>query len=155
MAGSFSQTIILGNVGRDPEIATLKSGAKVASISLATSTSWTDTQTAKREERVEWHRVKIWHESTVSVVERFVHKGSLIQVVGRNETSKWKDSTGNDRYTTEVVVRGAFCLTLIDRGEDGDGFKSDRHTSQRHERKPPRQSDGWSSSNDLDDEIPF
>ncbi|CDG39606.1 Single-stranded DNA-binding protein [Asaia bogorensis] len=76
MAGSFSQTIILGNVGKDPEISTLRSGAKVASISVATSESWKDAQTGERKERSEWHRVKIWHEPTVSVVERFVRKGS-------------------------------------------------------------------------------
>ncbi|WP_406586415.1 single-stranded DNA-binding protein [Asaia lannensis] len=152
MAGSFSQTIILGNVGKDPEISTLRSGAKVASISVATSESWKDAQTGERKERSEWHRVKIWHEPTVSVVERFVRKGSKIQVVGRNETSKWQDQEGKDRYTTEVVVRGAFSLTLLDNNRDGDEGQSNRPAPQRQN---GQQSRPTAPADDLNDEIPW
>ncbi|GAB6854425.1 single-stranded DNA-binding protein [Asaia astilbis] len=157
MAGSFSQTIIIGNVGKDPEISSLRSGAKVASISVATSESWKDAQTGERKERVEWHRVKVWHEATVSVVERFVRKGSKIQIIGRNETSKWQDQDGKDRYATEVVVRAGFSLILHDKREDNEGGQSERPAPQRQNSQRSHQSSGWDApaGNDFDSEIPF
>lgn len=158
MAGSFSQTIILSNVGKNPEISTLRSGAKVTSISVATFESWKDAKTGERKERSEWHRVKIWYEPTVSVVERFVRKGSKIQIVGSNETSEWQDQEGKDRYTTEVVVRGAFSLTLLDNNRDGEESQSDRGFQQRREPQcqQSRQSGGWDAPfGDDFDSIPF
>ena len=105
MVGSVNKAILVGNVGKDPEIRTMQSGGKVASFSLATSKRWTDKTTGEKQEKTEWHRIAIFSEQLVSVTERFIKKGTKLYVEGSIETRKWTDQSGQDRYTTEVVLR--------------------------------------------------
>ena len=123
MAGSVNKVILIGNVGKDPEIRSLQNGGRVASFSLATSESWKDRASGEKREKTEWHRVVVFNDNVVGVVERFVRKGSKLYVEGALETRKWTDQSGQEKYTTEVVVkqfRGE--ITLLDgRGEGGGG----------------------------------
>jgi len=123
MAGSVNKVILIGNLGRDPEIRTMQNGGRVASFSVATSESWKDRTTGERREKTEWHRVAVFSDALVGIVERFLKKGSKVYVEGQLETRKWTDQGGQERYTTEVVLkqfRGE--LTLLDgRGEGGAG----------------------------------
>lgn len=121
MAGSVNKVILVGNLGRDPEIRTTQDGTKVGNLSLATSENWRDRATGERRERTEWHRVVVFNERLVDVCEKYLRKGSKIYVEGQLQTRKWTDQSGQDRYTTEVVLqrfRGE--LTMLDsRGEGG------------------------------------
>jgi single-strand DNA-binding protein len=122
MAGSVNKVILIGNLGKDPEVRTMQNGGKVCSFTLATSESWKDRSSGERQERTQWHQVAIFNENLVGVAERFLKKGSKVYVEGQLETRKWQDQNGNDRYTTEVVLRqfrGE--LTLLDRAGDGGG----------------------------------
>ncbi len=121
MAGSVNKVILVGNLGRDPEIRTTNDGTKVANLSLATSESWRDRNSGERRERTEWHRVVIFNDRLVDVVEKYLSKGSKIYVEGQLQTRKWTDRDGQERYTTEVVLgrfRGE--LTMLD-GRSGGG----------------------------------
>ena len=121
MAGSVNKVILIGNLGRDPEIRTFQNGGKVANLRIATSEQWKDRNTGERKERTEWHSVAIMSEGLVNVVERFLKKGSKVYVEGQLETRKWQDQSGQDRYTTEVVLRGFNgTLQMLD-GRDGGG----------------------------------
>lgn len=124
MAGSVNKVILIGNLGRDPEIRTTQTGSKIANLNLATSESWKDRQTGERRERTEWHRVVIFAPGLVDIVERFVKKGSKVYIEGSLQTRKWTDQSGAEKYTTEVVLqpfRGE--LTLLDsRGGEGGGY---------------------------------
>ena len=117
MAGSVNKAILIGSVGRDPEIRTTRDGDKIANISLATSESWQDKQSGERKERTEWHRVVVMNTRTAEVAERFVKKGSKIYVEGQLQTRKWTDQSGVEKYTTEIVV-GRFNGSLVLLGED-------------------------------------
>ncbi|SMF63908.1 single-strand binding protein [Tistlia consotensis] len=122
MAGSVNKVILVGNLGRDPEVRTMQSGGRVCNLALATSENWRDKQTGERREKTEWHRVVIFNDNLVGVAERFLRKGSKIYVEGQLETRKWQDQSGQERYTTEVVLRpfrGE--LTMLDGRGDGDG----------------------------------
>ncbi|WP_026871792.1 single-stranded DNA-binding protein [Inquilinus limosus] len=123
MAGSVNKVILIGNLGRDPEIRSFQNGGRVANLSVATSETWKDRNTGERKERTEWHRVVVFNDALVGVVERFLKKGSKIYVEGQLETRKYTDQSGAERYTTEVVLRpfrGE--LTMLDgRGEGGGG----------------------------------
>jgi len=168
MSGSVNKVILVGNLGRDPEIRTLNSGDRVANLSLATSETWRDRNSGERKERTEWHRVVIFNDRLVEVVEKYLKKGSKIYVEGALQTRKWTDQSGAERYSTEVVLqrfRGE--LTMLDgRGEGGGGggFEPDDGGyggggpggggggsggggGGRAERRP--------SPPDLDDDIPF
>src|SRR5579859_1677464 len=121
MAGSVNKVILVGNLGKDPEIRTTNDGTKVASLSVATSETWKDRNSGERKERTEWHRVVVFNDRLVDVVERFLKKGSKVYVEGALQTRKWTDNTGQERYTTEVVLqkfRGE--LTMLD-GRQGGG----------------------------------
>ena len=124
MAGSVNKVILVGNLGRDPEIRSTNDGTKIANLSLATSESWRDRNSGERRERTEWHRVVIFNDRLVDVVEKYLSKGSKIYVEGQLQTRKWTDRDGQDRYTTEVVLqrfRGE--LTMLDgRGGGGGDF---------------------------------
>src|ERR1700736_455721 len=126
MAGSVNKVILVGNLGRDPEIRSTQNGTRIANLSLATSESWRDRTSGERKERTEWHRVVIFDEKLVEVVEKFLKKGAKIYVEGALQTRKWTDQTGVEKYTTEVVLqrfRGE--LTMLDgRGEGGGGGPS-------------------------------
>ncbi|WP_010515795.1 single-stranded DNA-binding protein [Komagataeibacter oboediens] len=156
MAGHFSQTIILGNVGKDPEIRTTQGDQKVASFTVATSETWKDKQSGETREKAEWHRVVCWNEGLTSVIERFVRKGSKVQVVGQNQTRKWTDQSGQDRYTTEVVIQ-KFGGNLVLCGERGGDGNSPPQQSQPRQQGSPQRSGGWDapSGDNLDNEIPF
>ncbi|TDQ80909.1 single-strand binding protein [Dongia mobilis] len=123
MAGSVNKVILVGNLGRDPEIRSTQDGTKVANLSVATSESWRDKNSGERREKTEWHRVVIFNERLVDVAERFLKKGSKIYLEGQLQTRKWTDQSGAEKYTTEVVLqrfRGE--LTMLDgKGEGGGG----------------------------------
>jgi single-strand DNA-binding protein len=123
MAGSVNKVILIGNLGRDPEIRSTQNGTRIANLSLATSESWRDRTSGERKERTEWHRVVIFDEKLVEVVEKFLKKGAKIYVEGALQTRKWTDQTGVEKYTTEVVLqRFRSELTMLDgRGEGGGG----------------------------------
>ncbi len=121
MAGSVNKVILVGNLGRDPEIRTTNDGTKIATFSLATSENWRDRDTGERRDRTEWHRVVIFNDRLVDVAEKYLNKGSKIYVEGQLQTRKWTDRDGQERYTTEVVLqrfRGE--LTMLD-GRSGGG----------------------------------
>ena len=104
MAGSVNKVILIGNLGRDPEVRRLPSGDPVVNLSVATSENWTDRQTGERKERTEWHRVVIFSKGLCEVAEKYLHKGSKVYLEGQLQTRKWQDQSGQDRYTTEVVL---------------------------------------------------
>jgi single-strand DNA-binding protein len=121
MAGSVNKVIIVGNLGRDPEVRTFQNGGKVCNLRIATSETWKDRNTGERKERTEWHSVAIFSEPLARIAEQYLKKGSKVYIEGQLETRKWQDQSGQDRYTTEVVLRpyrGE--LTLLD-GRDGGG----------------------------------
>ncbi len=136
MAGSVNKVILVGNLGKDPEIRTLQSGTKVANLSVATSESWNDRQTGERKERTEWHRVVIFNDRLADVAERFLRKGRKVYLEGALETRKYTDQSGQEKYTTEVVLRNFRGeLTLLDsaggsEGGEGGGYR-ERAPAQR------------------------
>ncbi|MEL7445535.1 MAG: single-stranded DNA-binding protein [Pseudomonadota bacterium] len=121
MAGSLNKVMLIGNLGADPEIRSFQNGGKVANLRIATSETWKDRNTGERQERTEWHTVAIFSEGLVNVVENYLKKGSKVFIEGKLQTRKWQDQSGNDRYSTEVVLRGFDgTLTMLDgRGEGG------------------------------------
>jgi single-strand DNA-binding protein len=165
MAGSVNKVILVGNLGRDPEVRSFQNGGKVCNLRLATSENWRDKQSGERKERTEWHSVAILNENLVRIAEQYLRKGSKVYIEGQLETRKWQDQSGQDRYTTEVVLRpyrGE--LTLLD-GREGGGM-SDRQVDydDRGSAGPLRggQPAGAGSGGgrggfggDIDDEIPF
>ena len=161
MAGSVNKVIIVGNLGRDPEVRTTQSGGKLVNMSVATSEQWKDKQSGERREKTEWHRVVIFDERLADVAERYLKKGSKVYLEGTLQTRKWTDKDGNDKYTTEVVVpRFNGVLTMLDtRGDSGGGYASG-------DPGPGAEPDwhgggggggggGPAPGADLDDEIPF
>lgn len=151
MAGSVNKVILVGNLGRDPEVRSTQDGAKIVQLNLATSESWKDRNTGERRERTEWHRVVIFNERLGEVAERYLRKGSKIYVEGQLQTRKWQDKEGQDRYTTEVVLgrfRGE--LTMLDSRGGGDGgFREDAGEPVE------AGANARGGASDLDDEIPF
>ncbi len=166
MAGSVNKVILIGNLGRDPEIRTTQDGTRIANLSVATSESWRDKATGERKERTEWHRVVIFNDRLVDVVEKYLKKGAKVYLEGALQTRKWTDNSGQERYTTEVVLqryRGE--LTMLDGRGGGGGGGGESYAEEvpaedyatagggrgggapRAERRAPVQ--------ELDDEIPF
>ncbi|MEP4038561.1 single-stranded DNA-binding protein [Pseudophaeobacter sp.] len=121
MAGSVNKVILIGNLGRDPEVRSFQNGGKVCNLRIATSENWKDRNTGERRERTEWHSVAIFSEGLVRVAEQYLRKGSKVYIEGQLQTRKWQDQSGNDRYSTEVVLQGfGSTLTMLDgRGEGG------------------------------------
>ncbi len=155
MAGSVNKVILVGNLGQDPEVRTFQSGGKVCNLRVATSETWKDRNTGERRERTEWHRVAIFNEGLVRVAEQYLTKGSKVYLEGQLETRKWQDQSGNDRYTTEVVLRpfrGE--LAMLDSRSDRGGAGG-RYEDSSPAPPPAGQGDQHSASQDLDDEIPF
>lgn len=167
MAGSVNKVILIGNLGRDPEIRSTQDGTKVANLSVATSESWRDKSSGERREKTEWHRVVIFNERLVDVAERFLKKGSKVYLEGALQTRKWTDQSGAEKYTTEVVLqrfRGE--LTMLDgKGEGGGGGMADNGDSGFGGGSGGGSSYGGGSGGgagggggrggDLDDDIPF
>lgn len=171
MAGSVNKCILVGNLGKDPEVRTSQAGTKIVSFSLATSETWNDRASGERRERTEWHRVVIFNDRLADVAERFLRKGRKVYLEGSLQTRKWTDQSGQERFTTEVVLaafRGE--LTLLDsRPDEGGqsrsiepGPKVSGGYGQRGEAESPSagydrnldQRSGWNDPG-LDDEIPF
>lgn len=178
MAGSVNKVILVGNLGADPEVRSFQNGGKVCNLRIATSENWKDRTTGERKERTEWHSVAIFSEGLAGVAERYLRKGSKVYVEGSLRTRKWQDQSGQDRYTTEVVLQGpSAVLTMLDgapggsggsggaRSGSGDwgrsgGFEDDfggssgagngGRSSNFRDRSPEP-----SFENDLDDEVPF
>ncbi len=123
MAGSVNKVIIIGNLGRDPEVRSFQNGGKVVNLRIATSETWRDKQSGERKERTEWHSVAIFSEPLAKIAEQYLRKGSTVYIEGALETRKWQDQSGQDRYTTEIVLRPfSGNLTLLGgRGEGGGG----------------------------------
>ena len=121
MAGSVNKVILVGNLGNEPEVRNLPSGGKVVNLSVATSETWRDRNSGERKERTEWHRVVIFSEGLAKVAEQYLHKGSKVYIEGQLQTRKWQDQNGQDRYSTEIALRGFnSVLTMLD-GAPGSG----------------------------------
>jgi single-strand DNA-binding protein len=163
MAGSVNKVILIGNLGRDPEIRRTQDGRPIANLSVATSESWRDKVTGERREKTEWHRVVIFNEGLCRIAEQYLKKGSKVYLEGSLQTRKWQDQSGQDKYTTEVVLQGFNAqLTMLDRaggsgggsdlgGDDSGDFGASGPAPR--ERQPALA--GAGKRGDMDDEIPF
>ena len=152
MSGSLNKVLLIGRLGADPEIKQMVNGKSVARLSLATSQSWKDKSTGEKKEKTEWHRVVIFNEGLVNVVQQYLKKGANVYVEGALTTRKWKDeSSGQDKYSTEVVLQGYnSTLTML------DGKSKSENSNLVTENKSALPNDDTQSiNNDLDDEIPF
>ena len=170
MAGSLNKVMLIGNLGADPEIRSFQNGGKVANLRIATSETWKDRNTGERQERTEWHTVAIFSEGLINVVENYLKKGSKVYVEGQLQTRKWQDQQGNDRYSTEVVLRGYNgTLTMLD-GAGGGGGGGNRSSGggyggglggggfgggNQGGGSGGQGAGGGSNYDDLDDDIPF
>ncbi|MGB3377912.1 single-stranded DNA-binding protein [Allopontixanthobacter sediminis] len=173
MAGSLNKVMIIGNLGADPEVKSFQNGGKVCNLRIATSEQWKDKNSGERQERTEWHTVAIFSEGLVSVAERFLRKGSKVYIEGQLQTRKWQDAQGNDRYSTEIVLRGFNgTLTMLDGPGGGQGGGSGGGSQGGSSGGGWNQGGGSGSSgggsggsgggsgggsnyDDLDDDIPF
>lgn len=146
MAGSINKVMLIGNLGKDPEIRTTTDGREIASFSLATSESWKDKATGERKDKTEWHRIVVFKEGVVGIVKSYVKKGTKLYIEGQLQTRKWVDSAGQEKYTTEVVLQGFNSNLIL---LDNKGVNSDFHSP----------SSGGATNNfdesAIDDEIPF
>ena len=155
MAGSLNKVMLIGNLGADPEIRTFGNGGKVCNLRIATSDTWRDKSTGERREKTEWHTVAIFSEGLVRVCEQYLKKGSKVFIEGSLQTRKWQDQSGNDRYSTEVVLQGFNgTLTMLD-GRSGGGSGGDDYGSGGGYGSQSGGSAPASSNPDMDDEIPF
>lgn len=152
---TLNKVMLIGSLGKDPDIKQTKAGKPIAMLSLATSESWKDKTTGERKEKTEWHNVVVYNEGLCGVIERYVSKGSKVYVEGRLVTRKWQDKNGSDRYTTEVVLQ-AFQGQLILLGEKGGGNGDNQRNFQSPSgglQSPKGNSGGF--QHQLDDDIPF
>lgn len=144
MVGSLNRVMLIGNLGKDPEVRKTQDGREIVNFSLATNESWKDKATGEKRERTEWHRVVVFNEALVNVAKNFLRKGSKVFIEGTLQTRKWSDSSGQERYTTEVALQGYNCsLNVLDGRRDGAGGNSDDAV------------DMHSSSSHNEDEVPF
>jgi single-strand DNA-binding protein len=154
MAGSVNKVILIGNLGRDPEVRSFPNGGKVVNLRIATSENWRDKQSGERKERTEWHSVAIFNENLGRIAEQYLRKGSKVYLEGQLETRKWQDQSGQDRYSTEVVLRqfrGE--LTLLEGRGEGSGAMSGGDDYGDNRSVGGGESRGGAGA--LDDEIPF
>ena len=153
MAGSVNKVILVGNLGRDPETRQTQDGRPIVNMSVATSENWKDRQTGERRERTEWHRVVIFDERVAEVAQNYLRKGSKVYLEGQLQTRKWTDQSGQEKYTTEVVLqRFRGVLTMLDSRADSGGG---RDYGSEPAGAPAAARDSGPSSSDLDDDIPF
>ena len=165
MAGSVNKVIILGNLGADPEVRSFPNGGKVCNLRIATSENWKDKNTGEKREKTEWHSVAIFSEPLVRIAEQYLRKGSKVYIEGQLETRKWQDQSGQDRYTTEVVMRPyTSTLTMLDsRGDISSqggyigGSTDNNYSSDANDTalKSGNDTPSPSAATDFDDEIPF
>ena len=171
MAGSVNKVILIGNLGRDPEVRSFQNGGKVCNLRIATSENWKDKNTGERREKTEWHSVAIFQEGLVRIAEQYLRKGSKVYIEGQLQTRKWQDQSGQDKYSTEVVLQGfGGTLTMLD-GRDGGSVGAPSGGGSGYDNRQdggydsgydsgysggPAQGGGTPApSRDLDDEIPF
>ena len=160
MAGSVNKVILVGNLGKDPEVRNTQDGGKIVNLTLATSETWNDKASGERKERTEWHRVVIFNDKIGEVAEKYARKGSKVYIEGALQTRKYTDQAGQEKYTTEVVI-GRFKgeLTLLDRPPGGEGAATSSYRSEpRAASASAPAKGGWDAGGrggDLDDEIPF
>jgi single-strand DNA-binding protein len=162
MAGSVNKVILVGNLGRDPEIRSTQDGMRIANLNLATSESWRDKMSGERKEKTEWHRIVIFNERLTELAEKYLRKGSKVYVEGALQTRKWTDNAGVEKYSTEIVLtRFKGELTMLDGARGGAGAGDPGYDETYGDPAPraaassaaaPR---GRTATNDLDDEIPF
>ncbi|MCS3449303.1 MULTISPECIES: single-stranded DNA-binding protein [Bradyrhizobium] len=163
MAGSVNKVILVGNLGKDPEIRRTQDGRPIANLSIATSETWRDKGTGERKEKTEWHRVVIFNEGLCKVAEQYLKKGAKVYIEGQLQTRKWTDQSGVEKYSTEVVLQGFNSnLTMLDgRGGGGSSFSDDGGSdfgSSGPVSSAPRRAvaaGGGSRNSDMDDDIPF
>ena len=149
MSGSLNKVLLIGRLGADPEIKQMVNGKNVARLSLATSQNWKDKNTGEKKQKTEWHRVVIFNEGLVNVVQQYLKKGSQVYIEGQLSTRKWKDEqSGVDKYSTEVVIQGYNSSLTMLSGRSGIENDNQNTRSSTNDEAP-------STSNDLDDEIPF
>ena len=152
MAGSLNKVLLIGRLGADPEIKQMVNGKSVARLSLATSQSWKDKNSGEKKEKTEWHRIVVFNEGLVNVVQQYLKKGAQIYVEGQLSTRKWKDEqSGQDKYSTEILIQGYnSSLTMLGGGSATSSIQNDKsQTASKNIEDIPQ------SSNDLDDDIPF
>ena len=149
MAGSLNKVLLIGRLGADPEIKQMVNGKSVARLSLATSQSWKDKSTGEKKENTEWHRIGVFNDGLVNVVQQYLKKGAQVYIEGQLSTRKWKDDkTGQDKYSTEILIQGYnSSLTMLGGGSQNNIVS--QNTNQNIENSNP------TSQNDLDDDIPF
>ncbi|MES2755423.1 MAG: single-stranded DNA-binding protein [Pseudomonadota bacterium] len=174
MAGSVNKVILIGNLGKDPEVKSFQNGGRIANFSIATSENWKDKATGERKEKTEWHNIVLKSDGLVGVAERYLRKGSKVYIEGSLQTRKWQDQTGNDRYTTEIAVGMNGVLTMLDgapgggggrggnvgsgRDDFGGGGADDFGGGNRGGGGGNRSGGGMGSggfADDLDDDVPF
>ncbi len=168
MAGSVNKVILVGNLGKDPEVRTTQDGKEIANLSLATSESWRDKNTGERREKTEWHRVVIFNPGLVTIAKQYLKKGSKVYLEGALQTRKWQDQSGQDKFTTEIVLQGfSSALTMLDTKQGGgssyannDSYGGGYQGGGEHPaNNSSQQASHNNPSNDfapqLDDEIPF
>jgi single-strand DNA-binding protein len=162
MAGSVNKVILVGNLGKDPEIRRTQDGRPIANLSVATSETWRDKATGERKEKTEWHRVVIFNEGLAKVAEQYLKKGAKVYVEGQLQTRKWTDQSGAEKYTTEVVLQGFNSnLTMLDGRGGGGGFAGDDAGSDfgaigpSSAPAPRRAVPAGARNSDMDDDIPF
>lgn len=171
MAGSVNKVIIVGNLGADPEVKSFQNGGKICNLRVATSESWNDRNTGEKKEKTQWHQVVIKSDGLAGVAERFLRKGSKVYLEGQIETRKWQDNSGNDRYSTEVVLSGPRAvMTMLDGPKSGGGSGGDSwgggeggNQGGNQAGNQGGQSGSWGQTggssggfdDDLDDDVPF
>lgn len=158
MAGSVNKVILIGNLGRDPEIRSTQDGREIANITIATSESWKDKNTGERKEKTEWHRVVIFNENLVKVVKSYLKKGAKVYIEGALQTRKYTDKDGAEKYSTEIVLQGFNgTLTMLDGKREDGGSSSGEYGSSQQSYNAPQSSNAANkpAAELLDDEIPF
>jgi|TARA_B110000090_G_C13383874_1_gene446857 single-strand DNA-binding protein len=160
MSGSVNKVILIGNVGQDPEIRSFQTGGKVCNLSIATSERWKDRETKEQKERTQWHRVVVFNEPLINLIEMYVKKGSKLFIEGQLETRKWTDASGQEKYSTEVVLRAYKGeLTFLDsrsNNSDNDSFQSSNQVNETKNTEINQVVNEPSGiDSDIDDDIPF
>jgi len=160
MSGSVNKVMLVGNLGRDPEVRSMQSGDKVCNLSVATSERWKDRNSGEMQEKTEWHRVVIFDQKLIEVAEKYLQKGAKVFLEGQLQTRKWTDQSGQEKYTTEVVLqrfRGQLVM-LDSRGGGSQGAGGGYDSAPAHDQQPAMAAaggGGMGGGDDLDDEIPF
>ena len=156
MAGSVNKVILVGNLGKDPEVKSFQNGGKICNFSIATSEDWKDRTTGEKKERTEWHSVVLQSDGLVSVAERFLRKGSKVYIEGQLRTRKWQDASGNDRYSTEVVVGGFDGkLVMLDGPQGAGNERAAGNAGNSSQTNQQAGSQSYAGDADLDDDVPF